>query len=124
MVKFPSVLCAEWKLETTRVGTPKHLITAGRKEGRLSSRRAELLPFHAVYLRTCSNRFIPKGQNEDKLLSTCPPVVSIHEVKENICEQLKSAISFSFPTLFSRQLSKLKVMRPKHMRILKGKKEV
>ena len=31
MVKFASELCAERKLETTRVGTPKHLITKERK---------------------------------------------------------------------------------------------
>ena len=31
MVKFASTLCAEWKLETTCVGTPKHLITKEKK---------------------------------------------------------------------------------------------
>lgn len=31
MVKFASTLCAEWKLEMTRVGTPKHLITKEKK---------------------------------------------------------------------------------------------
>jgi hypothetical protein len=46
MVKFPSVLCAEWKLETTRVGTPKHLITTERKEKWLSSCQAELCFTH------------------------------------------------------------------------------
>lgn len=32
MVKFPSALCAERKLETTRLGTPKHLITKVKKK--------------------------------------------------------------------------------------------